>query len=135
MTGAHVPTTVQVATVNLFARHGDWPRRRIALRESLRLLDADVLALQEAVVDEGYDEARDLLGPGYEVVHQTVGLVGDGRHHGASVASRWPIRAVHEVDLHLTPRTQGYSCGTVIAEVDAPVGRLLVAGHGSSWAW
>jgi hypothetical protein len=39
-----------------------------------------------------------------------MGLLGDGRHHGASVASRWPILAVHEVDLHLTPRTGNYSC-------------------------
>jgi DNA-binding CsgD family transcriptional regulator len=66
-----------------------------------------------------------------------MGLLGDGRHHGASVASRWPILAVHEVDLHLTPRTGNYSCGAVIAEVAAPepLGRLLVACHGNSWAW
>jgi len=42
---------------------------------------------------------------------------------------------VHEVDLHLTDRTRDYSCGAVVAEVDAPVGRLLVASHGPSWAW
>jgi hypothetical protein len=42
-----------------------------------------------------------------------IGLVGDGRHHGASVASRWPIGQVHEVDLHLNPRTGDYSCGVV----------------------
>jgi endonuclease/exonuclease/phosphatase family metal-dependent hydrolase len=120
--------------VNLFAHHGDWERRRTALRESLRALHADVLALQEAVVDDGYDMARELLGDDYEIVHQQQGLVGDGTHHGSSVASRWPIRAVHEVDLHLTPRTWDYSCGAVIAEVDAPVGRLLVGSHGNSWA-
>src|SRR4051794_40007400 len=79
--------------------------------------------------------ARELLGAGYEVVHQQQGLVGDGTHHGASVASRWPIRAVHEVDLHLTDRTDDYSCGAVIAEIDSPVGRLLVGSHGNSWAW
>jgi endonuclease/exonuclease/phosphatase family metal-dependent hydrolase len=126
---------VRVATVNLFAQHGDWQRRRTALRASLRALDADVLALQEVIVDDGYDQARDLLGEGYEVAHQKVGLVGDGRHHGACVASRWQIRAVHEVDLHVTPRTGDYSCGTVIAEVAAPFGRLLVGSHGNSWAW
>ena len=64
-----------MATVNLFAHHGDWERRRPALRASLRALDADVLTLQEVIV-------------------------GDGTHHGASVASRWPIRTVHEVELH-----------------------------------
>jgi endonuclease/exonuclease/phosphatase family metal-dependent hydrolase len=126
---------IRVATVNLFARHGDWARRRSALELALRALDADVLALQEAVVDRDGDTAEQLLGDGYEIVHQRTGLVGSGVHRGSSVASRWPIRAVHEVDLHLTARTYDYSCGTVLVEVDSPVGRLLVGSHGSSWAW
>src|SRR5215211_1759603 len=129
------PGSIRVATVNLFARHGDWPRRREALRAALRELDADALALQEAVVGDGYDSARELLGDGYEIVHQRTGLVGDGTHRGSSVAVRWPVRAVHEVDLHLTPRTWEYSCGTVLVEVDSPVGRLVVGSHGNSWAW
>src|SRR4051794_11583594 len=78
--------------------------------------------------------AAELVGEGYHLAHQTIGLVGDGRHRGSSVASRWPIRAVHEVDLHLTPRTGDYSAGTVIVDVDSPHGRLLVGSHGSSWA-
>ena len=135
MTAARVPGAVRVATVNLFAHHGDWERRREALRRSLRALDADVLALQEAIVDDGYDMARELLGDGYEVVHQREGLVGDGRHHGSSVASRWPVLAATEVDLHLTPRTADYSAGTVLARVDSPVGPLVVGSHGNSWAW
>jgi endonuclease/exonuclease/phosphatase family metal-dependent hydrolase len=126
---------IRVATVNLFAHHGDWEHRRPALQHALKALDADVLALQEAIVDGGYDMARELLGEGYEMVHQQQGLVGDGTHRGSSVASRWPVRAVHEVDLHLTDRTHDYSCGTVIVEVDSPVGRLLVGSHGTSWAW
>jgi endonuclease/exonuclease/phosphatase family metal-dependent hydrolase len=126
-----------VLTINLFAHHGDWPARREALRAGLRAADADVVLLQEAVVDDGYDQVLDLLGPEYAIVHQMTGLVGDGRHRGAAVASRWPVRAVHEVDLHLTPRTGNYSCGTVIADVVAPgpFGRLLMACHGNSWAW
>jgi endonuclease/exonuclease/phosphatase family metal-dependent hydrolase len=135
MADPRVPGTIRVATVNLFAHHGDWELRRPALRESLQALDADVLALQETIVDRGYDMARDLLGDEYEFIHQRQGLVGDGTHHGASIATRWPARAVHEVDLHLTPRTWDYSCGTVIVEVDSPVGRLLVGSHGNSWAW
>jgi endonuclease/exonuclease/phosphatase family metal-dependent hydrolase len=124
-------------TLNLWAQHGDWPTRRGTLHVGLRQLRPDVLMLQEAVVDDAYDQAVDLLGDGYHIVHQTVGLVGDGRHHGASVASRWPIGQVYEVDLHLTPRTGDYSCGTVVAEVlaPAPLGRLLVASHGPSWPW
>jgi endonuclease/exonuclease/phosphatase family metal-dependent hydrolase len=124
-------------TLNLFGHDGGWPARREVLEAGLARLGPDVVALQEAIAFDGYDQAAELLGPGYHVAHQTMGLLGDGRHHGASVASRWPIRRVHEVDLHLTPRTGNYSCGAVIAEVAAPepVGRLLVACHGSSWAW
>ncbi len=128
---------MRALTLNLWAEHGDWPARRDVLRTGLRALDADVLMVQEAIVDDGHDQLADLLGPGFAVVHQTVGLVGDGRHHGASVATRWPVRSVHEVDLHLTPRTGDYSCGAVIVEIaaPAPIGRLLAVCHGASWAW
>ena len=59
-----------------------------------------LVLLQEAITDDGYDQAVDLLGDSYDVVHQSIGLVGDGRNHGASVASRctcirrrrWPAR-------------------------------------------
>jgi endonuclease/exonuclease/phosphatase family metal-dependent hydrolase len=130
-------TSLRAMTLNLWAQHGDWPTRRQTLSQGLQRLGPDVLVLEEAVVDGAYDQAADLLGDGYHIVHQRVGLVGDGRHHGASVASRWPIRRVYEVDLHLTPRTGDYSCGTVIAEVLAPepLGRLLMASHGPSWPW
>ncbi len=129
--------SLRVATVNLFAHHGDWPARRAALRAGLRTLDADVLMLQEAIVDAGYDQVVELLGHDYTVVHQTIGVVGDGTHRGASLATRLPVRTVHEVDLHLTPRTGDYSCGTVVVDVVAPesFGRMLVACHGGSWAW
>ena len=39
------------------------------------------------------------------------------------------------MDLHLTERTWDYSCGTVIVEVESPVGRLMVGSHGNSWPW
>src|SRR5215211_5054083 len=99
---------MRALSLNLFGRNADWPARRQALQEGLRRLR-----------------------PEYHLAHQTRSLVGDGRHHGASVASRWPILEVSEVDLHLTPRTGDDSCGTVVAEVAAPasLGRLLVAGR------
>jgi endonuclease/exonuclease/phosphatase family metal-dependent hydrolase len=64
---------LRAMTLNLWAQHGDWPARRGALREGLRRLRPDVLALQEAVVDDAYDQAIDLLGEGYQVAHQRVG--------------------------------------------------------------
>ena len=87
------------------------------------------MAFQEAITDDGYDQVVDVLDSQYRVVHQTVGLVGDGK--GVAIASRWPLSEVREVDLHLTPRTAGFPCVTLLAEVLAPdpVGRLLFANH------
>jgi hypothetical protein len=84
-------------------------------------------------VGDGYDQVADLLGPGYHVAHQAIGLVGDG-NHGASIASRWPLGDVREADLHLTLRTGDYPCGTLAAEVlvPEPVGSLLFVAHGPS---
>ena len=103
------------------------------LADGLLGLGPDIVALQEAVTGDGRDQAADVLGPGYRVVHQSVGLVGDG-NHGASIASRWPLGEVREADLHLTPRTVDYPCGTLAVEVLAPepVGPLLFVAHGPS---
>jgi hypothetical protein len=52
---------MRAMSLNLLGHHGDWPAR------------------------------RELLAAGYHLAHQTLGLVGDGRHHGASVARGRPI--------------------------------------------
>jgi endonuclease/exonuclease/phosphatase family metal-dependent hydrolase len=94
---------MRAMSLNLFGHDADWPARREVLAAGLRRLRPDVLVLQEAIVDATYDQAADLLGEEYHLAHQTLGLVSDGRHRGASVASRWPILEVHEVDLHPGP--------------------------------
>jgi endonuclease/exonuclease/phosphatase family metal-dependent hydrolase len=128
---------LRILTLNLWGRHGEWGQRGRVLRDGLRALKPDLVTFQEAIVDGGYDQVVDLIGPGYDVVHQKTGLVGDGRHHGVSIASRWPVLEVHEVDLHVTPRTGDYSCGTLVARVAAPdpFGPVLLVNHGPSWAW
>lgn len=93
----------------------------------------DLVAFQEAVVGDGRDQVEEVLGEGYHVVHQGLGLVGDG-NHGASIASRWPLGEVREADLHLPPRTADYPCGAIAAEILAPepLGTLLFACHSPS---
>jgi endonuclease/exonuclease/phosphatase family metal-dependent hydrolase len=70
----------------------------------------------------------DLLGPGYHVVHQ-----GDREADGSgvSIASRWPLTGVREVDLNVTSRTADFPCVSLLAEVEAPApfGPLLFANH------
>lgn len=126
---------LRVLTLNLWGRNGGWAQRRAVLLEGLRRLQPDLIAFQETITDGDYDQVVDLLGDGYNVVHQQSGLLGDG-NHGASIASRWPVRIAREVDLHLTPRTNDYPCTALIAEVLAPppFGPLLLVDHGPSYS-
>ena len=120
----------RVGTLNLGGRHGEWSRRRAVLMEGFRQLRPDVVALQEAVVTDRYDQVSDLLGPGFRVHHQA-GREADGS--GLSIASRWPLGEVWEDPLHVTHRVDpGDLSGRVaVAEVlaPAPLGRLLLAHH------
>jgi hypothetical protein len=112
---------VRVATLNLWGRRGEWNERRRVLVEGFRKLRPDLVAFQEAVVGDGYDQVTDILGPDYHVAHQTEreacrgGDIEDGQ--GISIASRWPLGDVREPDLNVTPRTADFACGTLIAEV------------------
>jgi endonuclease/exonuclease/phosphatase family metal-dependent hydrolase len=132
--GRSSPRGVRVATLNLWARAGAWADRRRVLVEGLRAPRPDLVAFQEAVRTGDYDQTVDLLGPGYQVAHQAERAADDS---GASIASRWPLGEVHEVDLHLTPRTADFPCTTLVAEVlaPAPLGPLLFVNHKPSWKW
>jgi hypothetical protein len=48
-------------SLNLWALHGAWTQRREVLAVGLRALAPDVVAFQEAVVEEEYDQVVDLL--------------------------------------------------------------------------
>jgi len=109
------------------------------LVEGFRELEPDLVAFQEAVVGDGYDQVAALLGPGYHVAHQTDREAGRGgdieEGQGISVASRWPLGEVWEPDLNVTSRTEDFACGTIIVEVFAPepVGLLLFVNHLPNW--
>jgi endonuclease/exonuclease/phosphatase family metal-dependent hydrolase len=130
---------VRVATLNLWGRRGSWEERKRVLAEGFRELAPDIVAVQEAVVGERYDQVTDILGSGYHIAHQTDreadrgGDIEDGQ--GISIASRWPLGEVWEPDLNVTPRTADFACGILIAEVLAPdpVGPLLFVNHLPNW--
>ena len=120
-------------TLNHWGTGGDWEARRAVLAEGLRELRPDLIAFQEAVKTDETDTATDLVGPGYHLVHQTTGLLGDG--NCAAIASRWPVTRVDEVGLQLTPRTADFPAIAIIAEIAAPepLGPLLFVNHLPSW--
>ena len=130
---------VRVVTQNLWGRRGAWDERREALVEGMRRLEPDLLALPESIKTDAYDQVVDVLGSGYHVAHQAAREPGDDPDvepgQGHSLASRWPLGEVRELDLHLTPRTAGFACGTLVAEVLAPepFGTLLFGFHNPSW--
>jgi endonuclease/exonuclease/phosphatase family metal-dependent hydrolase len=123
---------VRVATLNLWGRNGAWPERRAVLRDGFARLRPDVVAFQEAVELDDYDQVLDLLGPGFQIARQAKGLVDE---HHVVLASRFPITDAHELDQQLTSRTADFSPTTLMAEIDAPppIGPLLLVGHFPAW--
>jgi endonuclease/exonuclease/phosphatase family metal-dependent hydrolase len=119
-------------TQNLWVFGGDWPSRREVLRTGLADIKPDLVAFIEAVKTDDYDQAADLLPAGYHFAYQAER---GPRHQGATIASRWPIGRVAEVDLHVTPRTFGFECTTLVAEIDlpAPFESVVFANHVPSW--
>src|SRR4051794_15375435 len=87
--------TIRVITQNLLGYHQDWPHRRPVLASGLGELRPDLVLLQEAVAGAEYDMVTDLLGDGFRVSHPP-DREPDGS--GISIASRWPIGAVRELD-------------------------------------
>ncbi|MFL5626831.1 MAG: endonuclease/exonuclease/phosphatase family protein [Ktedonobacteraceae bacterium] len=125
-------TDIRVVTMNLWGRRGAWAERRLVIRDGLRALRPDLVAFQEAIKNDEYDQVIDLLGPAFHVAHQA-GREPDGQ--GISIASRWPLEDVREVDLNVTSRTRDFACTTLVAEILAPhpVGPLLFVNHLPNW--
>lgn len=125
---------VRVATQNIWRFHGDWEARRDALRKGFQDLQPDIVGFQEAIVTDEYDQPGDLLGREFHLAHQRA-----REHDGScvSIASRWPIGDVREVDGRDGTRSHRhpFTCGTLAAEIYAPepLGRLLFVNHIPSW--
>jgi endonuclease/exonuclease/phosphatase family metal-dependent hydrolase len=117
---------MRLATLNTWGVRGDWPTRLSQLQKGFRELDADVVTLQETILDDDVDQVAEMLGAEYHLA-QSKDRETDGQ--GITTASRWPIGRVIELDLHLTERTGDFACTCLITEVLAPWGRTWVANH------
>jgi endonuclease/exonuclease/phosphatase family metal-dependent hydrolase len=123
---------MRVASLNVCARHADWPKRREVLRDGFATLRPDVVALQETVATAAYDQVADILGDVLQIVHQ-------GRREadgtGCSIASRWPITDTHEFELPSTDRPDDaeFVARSTIVEIAGPDGPFLLAHHKPSW--
>jgi endonuclease/exonuclease/phosphatase family metal-dependent hydrolase len=121
---------VRVATLNLWGQHGAWDQRRSILVDGLRELQPDIIAFQEAVVTDGYDQVADLLGASYHVAHQA-GCEAEGT--GLSIASRWDVGEVWEETVQVTRRVDPSEIAVAEVLAPDPLGTLLFAHHNPSW--
>jgi len=125
-------TGLRLATLNMWGVRGDWNARRPVLSAGLADLAPDLLTLQEVIVTADYDQARDVLGDDYHLVHQADRET-DGQ--GVTTASRWPTGQVINVDLHVTDRTADFACTSLVTEIRAPdpLGRVWLVNNLPSW--
>lgn len=123
---------IRVLTLNLWQRYGDWTARRNVLIDGLRTLKPDIVGFAESIKTLDYDQVADLLGPDFNVVHSKNR---DSSGMGISIASRWPIQHVEEVDLEVKPRTAGFPCAALAGEIVAPepIGAFLLVNHFPNW--
>ena len=123
---------IRILTQNLWGIRGAWDLRRAVLRRLIREANPVLISFQEAIKTADYDQAADLLGPDFQFAYQQTPEP-DGQ--SAVIASRWPIEWMRELDIDVTPRTQGFACTTVVAGIVAPdpFGRLLFVNHLANW--
>jgi endonuclease/exonuclease/phosphatase family metal-dependent hydrolase len=123
---------LRVTTLNLFGVRADWARRREVIRAGFAELKPDLVSLQEVIKTPDYDQARDVLGDHYHLAHHNVRLP-DGQ--GDSIASRWPIASVHQVDVPSRHQGAGRLSSTLLARIDAPppIGAVLLVNHATAF--
>jgi endonuclease/exonuclease/phosphatase family metal-dependent hydrolase len=121
-----IDTRMRVATWNVWWRFGPWEERQPAIAETLRCVDADVVALQEVWgVRDGVGQAEALAGAlGYEHVF-AAGFEDGEVSFGNAILSRWPIATSATRALPTTATTNEFRVA-LKAGVDGPRGRLEV---------
>jgi endonuclease/exonuclease/phosphatase family metal-dependent hydrolase len=119
----------RLLTCNVWGTGGEWDRRRTALASGIAQLAPDTVLLQESVLTDSFDQAADILGGEFHLVHSST-REPDGR--GVAIGSRWPISPVKELDFKTaSPRTDAFACTALLAEVAAPspIGPILAVNH------
>lgn len=136
-------TTIRVATWNLWWRFGDLPARQRAILEELRVLDADVICLQEVWGAAGNDFAQVLAAElGYESVFEASPRSDRWQERtgerdftfGNALLSRWPIADSRVIPL---PAEGAPDEGrfALFGDIETPHGRLPVVNTHLNAGW
>src|SRR5919106_291583 len=130
-----IDTRLRVATWNVWWRFGPWEERQPAIAETLRRVDADVIALQEVWDNrDGVGQPAALAGAlGYHHAFAP-GFDGGEALFGNAVLSRWPIVASETRGLPSTAATEEFRVALKV-EVDGPRGRFEVYTTHLNWRY
>jgi endonuclease/exonuclease/phosphatase family metal-dependent hydrolase len=130
-----IDTRLRVATWNVWWRFGPWQERQPAIAETLRRLDADVIALQEVWdTADGVGQPAALADAlGYHYASAPGFDAGDALF-GNAILSRWPIAASETRILPTTPTTDEFRVALRV-DVDGPRGRFEVYTTHLNWRY
>lgn len=127
--------SISILTLNLWHDAGPWPARQAAIRGCLDALEPDLIGFQEALHGESFDQVATLVeGRGYHVDFVRASPFwreGSALEFGNAIASRWPIRERHE--LNLPDRGDGETRAALTVQIDAPVGELSFTTTHLNW--
>ncbi|WP_203137167.1 endonuclease/exonuclease/phosphatase family protein [Microbacterium sp. JZ31] len=122
------PGSIRIYTHNIYARRADWARRRMLLVEGIAQLRPDVVLFQEEVLTADVDQTADILGPAWHIVHSR--RRSEQERSGISIASRWPVRDVEEIDLTAGgPPIDEFAWAALLVTLDSPFGPVRVVNH------
>jgi endonuclease/exonuclease/phosphatase family metal-dependent hydrolase len=122
------PSRIRVYTHNIYARRAGWADRREVLAAGIASMQPDIVLFQEEVCTPEYDQTADLLPLGWNVLHSAARSADEAS--GISVASRWPIAPIEEVDLTESgPPVDEFEWAALIVNMTTPFGPVVVVNH------
>ncbi|MCG8557677.1 MAG: endonuclease/exonuclease/phosphatase family protein [Proteobacteria bacterium] len=125
---------IKILTLNIWHDAGPWPARVSLIRHWLERLDPDLIALQEVVRGEGFDQlAQVVQGRSYHLdfVKAIPFWKEPALAFGNAVASRWPVRSRHE--LRLPDCTDYQLRAALTVGIEAPCGTLFFTSTHLDW--
>lgn len=131
---ALLDTTVRLLTWNILWRFDRWRERAPLILETLKAVDADILALQEVWDDGEANQAAHLSGElSLHYAYEPVCPI-DGVTFGMAILAKWPIARREAIALPSVSSGDGNrDCRAMFAEIEGPRGPIGVFCTHLSW--
>lgn len=127
---------LKILTLNLWHDSGPWPQRCALIRDWITRLEPDLIGFQELLSGPGVDQLQQLVGDlGYEAQFLAASRfwLNPELDFGNGIASRWPIRSRHELELPGGGDDETRSALSVVVEAPIPGGRLCFTTTHLNW--